>query len=264
MPGSYRASIGHNPLIRVKKQLVGLVGRDITLTPGTGGVANPFLSDGFEDGTLNAWNESSTSGSAFAVITGGAANGTRYLRTTLTYASSSTYRAEHALKSSGGRTQGVPYYYGFSLRVPATTLNDAALTDTITQWHPNGGGAHWALRNDNGVWGLEAHNLPAGGDGNMGVIVKDVWHRWVYRWVWSDSAAGGSVKAWLNPTSEASTAVHTVTGIRTVPTGFGTIMNWKTGCYKPGWQFNAPAAGISPRIYHEDDFRIGLAFVDAL
>jgi hypothetical protein len=37
MPGSYRASIGHNPKILVKKQSLSLAGKDITLTPASGG-----------------------------------------------------------------------------------------------------------------------------------------------------------------------------------------------------------------------------------
>jgi len=354
MPGSYRASIGHNPLIRVKKAGPAFSAGDVGLayttpatpinlaaTPqsttqisltwaaGSGGatptsyelsrspngssgwviissalvttfsdtgltaatqyfyrvrafalaipsaayattnattqslpVGNALISDGFEDGTYNAWNLSDTAGSSFAIIVGGAAEGARYSRSTLTYASSSTYRAEHVLRgSSAAGTLGGVMYYGISVYVPSTTLNDAALADAFIQYHPGGGG-HWAIRNDNGNWQLEAHNL-SGGNSNMGAITKNVWHRVIARFLWATNTTG-SVKIWLNPASEATAPTHQAANIATLPAAYTGIVNFKMGCYKPAWQYNVPAAGISPRVYYHDNAKVGLAFADVL
>jgi hypothetical protein len=64
MAGFYRASIGHNPLIRVKKQSVGLVGQGITLTPGPGGGGDSrgggtTFGLGWETTNVNVWGTTS-------------------------------------------------------------------------------------------------------------------------------------------------------------------------------------------------------------
>ena len=228
-------------------------------------VRNPLLSDGLEDGTLNAWTQelSGSSGATWTIVVGAAASGMKYLRTELAYLSALSYRAMQILKGSEllGVEGGV-LYYGISIRVPTTTVDDPISADSCCQFNP-GGAAHWALRNNNGVWDFDNHNFAAGGNTDLGAITKGVWHRWIVRFRWS-TTTNGSVKVWHDPVSEATTPVHQASNIQTLSPTYTGIATYKVGCYKPDWSVAAPDLGMSPRVYHHDNAKIGLTFLDVL
>lgn len=231
------------------------------------------LDDSFETGTVQSslWNESKTAGCVYTVPSGGAAEGSRFLRSTLTVAagpSPGNYRCELNARGVGERTQlGVPYYYHLALRVPSNAATDPA-GELIMQLH-QGAGAHAhhgiIVKGTSVIWQSNSHAGTGGPGADLGPLQKGVWNRWCIRAVWTLNSSG-SLKVWSNPSSESDTPKFQWTGQTLSPT-FVNAGKFKVGLYKFVWRgpnFPDPFdPAVSPRVIEHDEVRAGLSFADA-
>lgn len=229
------------------------------------------LVDGFETGTIQStlWNESSTGGCSATVPSGGASEGTYYLRSTLTAnpPTGGNYRCEQNARGVGENTP-VPStrYYHFALRVPSNFANDNDAGDTVMQLHYGAGsGGHYAIKivNTSVMW--VANGISGGSSGSLGALVKGQWVEWCTRVDWRNNNTG-LIKVWRNPSAETDTPTFQQNNITTVPTGLQ-AGKFKIGLYKSVWRTNNFPnpfnSATSPRVVEHDDVRMGLTFAEA-
>lgn len=235
--------------------------------------------DSFETGVIDSsiWNNSDTEGCNAFVQTGDAADGNRYLRSTLTAKEGGgNYRCELRLRGvttkDGGEVQeGDTVYYGVTYRVPASTLSDPLRVDTLTQWFQNpnigGGGCHQVIQVADNVMRWHNHNCGSVGGSDATLLSpypKDTWIRVCKKAKWS-TGSDGEIKVWVNPTSEANTPAKSYTG-KTLIDDYTEVGMFKIGIYKTGWRTTSPPpnmAAMSPRIFEHDDIRLGRTFAEA-
>lgn len=232
-----------------------------------------ILGDSFEKGTIQStlWNESSTNGCNPTVQSGDAAEGKYYLRSSLTAnpPNGGNYRCEQNAIGLGTSTQlNTPYYYGMSVRVPSDFANDRDADDTIMQLHhqpttnPN---SHHMISIENNLWEWQAHADAGGPNATLAPLAKAQWIRFCVRAVWIINSSG-SLKVWVNPSSESSTPAFQWSG-QTLPTAYTNIAKFKIGLYKTKWRTNNFPnpfnSATSPRVVEHDDVRVGLSFAAA-
>lgn len=255
---------------RIPKVLVLLIAGALVAGPAyqqaVGGVGS-ILNESFESGTIqtSVWNHSATAGCNHTVESGGAAEGSRYLRSSLTANPplGGNYRCEWKAKGVGSNTQlGTPYYYGVKVRVPSNFANDSQAPDAIMQLHHMAD--HHAIKIDgNGLnW-----SGPGVGDGaSLGALVKGQWIGWCMRMVFATTNTG-SMKVWRNPAAESDTPAYQKSNVQTLPADYQSVGNVKIGLYKTKWRdVNFPNPfnpATSPRVVEHDDVRVGVSFAEA-
>ena len=231
------------------------------------------IQENFETGTLDSkiWQSYDTDGCSAIVETGDAAEGTRYLRSSLTakLPTGGNYRCEQNARCVGVSAQlGVTYYYGMSFRVPADFAYDAQSGEAIMQLHhqpTSGSHSHHAVRINNRHLEWVAHGDAGGPNVDLAPLAKGQWTRVCVRATWTTNDTG-DLKVWLNPSSESSTPAFQWSG-QTVPSDYTNLGKFKVGIYKPNWRsanFPTPFnSATSPRIVEHDDVRVGTSFADA-
>lgn len=207
MTGSYRASIGHNPLIRVKKQSVGIVGWDIggviAAVPG-GGTLD--FNDGFEAANLdlNLYNTSVNGAGVLATSPTHAREGGRSLHTKVTKNGTTNFRQEVRIKCPAitdlVMTGSEDFWMGFSVYIPEAS--SLAATRILSQFNTTDFGSGFApvialrCRNNNFEISGAYHN---GADIVVfGAATKNVWYDFVWRIRWRSQTATGINQFWWN------------------------------------------------------------------
>jgi hypothetical protein len=232
-----------------------------------------IVKDGFESGAIDPtiWQGSSTDGCSATVPSGDAADGTRFLRSSLTASLplGGNYRCEQNAKGVGVNAKlGVAYYYGMVFRVPSDFAYDSQSGEAIMQLHhqpTSGAHSHHAIRiyDKNLEW--KAHGDAGGPSVNLAPLARGEWTRVCVRAVWTTDDAG-SLKVWVNPGSENSAPALQWSG-QTVPADYTNLGKFKVGIYKPNWRsknFPTPFnTATSPRIVEHDDVRVALNYADA-
>lgn len=230
--------------------------------------------DSFETGTIQStiWNASDTDGCSAAVKTGDAADGTYYMRSTLTAtAGGGNYRCEQNAKGLDASTPlNEDRYYGFSIRIPSATLNDAMSHDTLMQLHTQStlsNPCHYSViwESDNSLrWHVHSCGEVGGPDATLvEAMRKDVWYRICVNANWS-TGSSGRFRVWVNPASENSVPALSFSG-QTVPAEYTMPGKFKIGLYKPKWRSVRPPsnmAAMSPRVFDHDDVRTGENFAE--
>ena len=231
--------------------------------------------DSFESGTIQSsiWHASDTDGCSASVQTGDAADGTRYMRSSLTAnpPNGGNFRCElNARGIDRDGKEGDTVYYGLSYRMPAATPYDPLTGDTLTQWHqqpltePK---CHQVIQLDNNVLKWHNHSCNGAGGGDvtlLSAMPKDTWVRVCLKAKWT-TQSNGELKIWVNPSSEASATVKNFVG-QTLIDGYTNLVKFKIGNYKTRWRTSNPPsnmAAMSPRIFDHDDVRVGLSFAEA-
>jgi Polysaccharide lyase len=233
------------------------------------------VNDSFETGTIQSsiWHGTDDDGCSASVQTGDAADGTHYMRSTLTaMPGGGSYRCEQNAKELGLNTPlNEDRYYGLSLRIPSATLNDVEAHDTLMQLHTQatmGSSCHYSI-----IWGtnnsLKWHPHSCEGIGGSDVtlvraVQKDVWYRVCLNARWATNSSG-RFRVWLNPTSENSQPALNFNG-QTVPEIYNQPGKFKIGLYKPQWRTVRPPSNMeamSPRVFYHDDVRVGKSFAEA-
>jgi hypothetical protein len=228
--------------------------------------------DSFESGTIQSsiWQASDTEGCSASVKTGDAADGTHYMRSALTAKpGGGNYRCEQSAKGVGiSAKPGVPYYYAMAFRVPSDFAYDSQSGETIMQLHhqpTSGSHSHHAVRINDRNLEWKSHGDAGGPTVNLAPLARGQWTRVCVRAVWTTDDTG-SLKVWLNPSSESSSPVFQWSG-RTLPLNYTNVGKFKVGIYKPNWRtVNFPTpfnSATSPRIVEHDDVGVGLSFADA-
>jgi Polysaccharide lyase len=235
-----------------------------------------ILSDSYETGTIQSsiWNRAGTGGCTASIETGDAADGTRYMRSSLTAnpPTGGNYRCEwNARGIDMAAKLGVTYYYGIAFRVPSDFAYDSQSDDTImqlmhrplkTELAPKS--SHHAIRIKDRNLGWMSH-LAGGPNADLGPLVRGEWTRACVRAKWTTDNTG-SLNVWVNASSESSTPAFKWSG-QTVPADYTNLGKFKVGIYKPRWRsVNFPTPfnpATSPRIVEHDDIRVGLSFAEA-
>jgi hypothetical protein len=228
--------------------------------------------DSFETGTIQSsiWNQSATDGCSASVQSGNAADGTHYLRSTLSAkAGGGNYRCEQNAKAVGAGTQlNEDRYYGISIRIPSTTPNDVEAHDTLMQLHTQatmGGSCHYSIvweSNNSLKWHVHSCEGLGGPDATLlSTVQKDVWYRVCVNARWATDSSG-RFRVWLDPKSEDSNPALSFNG-QTVPESYNEPGKFKIGLYKAQWRTIRPPpnmTSMSPRSFDHDDVRVGLSF----
>lgn len=259
MSGSYRASIGHNPKILVKRAQPrfsgGPIGFAIAPVQGGGGVTLG-LNDGVENGfPTNIYNPALQDGAGILESsTTHAREGTRSMHTRVTKNGTANFRQEYRMRTpydndpSAGSEM---YWLGFSLYVDpiSTILSQSVIFQFHTVTSNSGASPVISVRMINDRWQFTSDSLP---DELFGpTIVKGVWHDWVWQVLWRTNNTG-ICKMWLNGTLYIDKA-----NMRTTWAGENNVPWIHVGSYSSAWKLagNTDPQGTIHDQYH-DSFRI--------